>query len=127
MFSIHPGIWGAAVTLAAGLTTNVAVFSTYQTGGSILDLSDIPEDIKTGKFDWTNQTKVRQYTYFTKWQWAATWYLSHCMKEAVDTKYEKTCNEHREEYDTAPEVRNPKASIEELRKYHESLMASRRL
>nr|WP_158309167.1 hypothetical protein [Candidatus Mycoplasma haematolamae] len=33
--------------------------------GGILDLSAVPEDIKSGKFDWNNQTKKKQHEYFT--------------------------------------------------------------
>ncbi|AFO52462.1 hypothetical protein MHLP_04410 [Candidatus Mycoplasma haematolamae str. Purdue] len=106
MASFFPGIVAAAATLGAGITMNVLVVSAYQAGGGILDLSNVPDDIRSGTYDRNDKLKVRQANYFEHWKRAVTWYMSKCMThKSNDPKDIKLCEDHRKEYDTAPEVR----------------------
>ncbi|AFO52450.1 hypothetical protein MHLP_04350 [Candidatus Mycoplasma haematolamae str. Purdue] len=119
-----PGIVAAAATLTAGITTNVIIVSAYQTIGTNLDLSNIPDDIITGDFDKTDKVKVRQREEYLGWKHAVLWYLytANCNDpNKVDSKNEVHCKKHQEKYKTAPEVKNPNAKMEDLKAYYDSL------
>ncbi|AFO52453.1 hypothetical protein MHLP_04365 [Candidatus Mycoplasma haematolamae str. Purdue] len=116
-----PGIVAAAATLGAGITTNVLVVSAYQAGGGTLDLSNVPDDIKTGNFDWSNETKRQQREIFLKWRASVIFYLTYCTDEQkIREDKKEDCQSHKTTYHSAPEVKSRIYDTEKLRQYWEA-------